>query len=447
MEPHLNKKMEAGLSEAVHACAVKLLQELVPMWLAEEALDWKRVVSPQGAGSFAVNIEPYSGPRTWIAFRDKLEGHDSLKQLELAIQQHQPELLGYVALPGHVLKIPDAASLAACWCQGAKKYTEQQVSINESIERILNDLHGVLVSRRLIQQVRSPLGGLILPEGVERIDLTNSVLIRKLSVEEISDLGSHDITFGRNHDIVSNPVSTAVFINKEVDLQLTTHCTESSLQADYQQRTQEQLGVLLSALHILKDGCVGVIASFFDIGPLVLPNLAGHSSAPLVRRPFVSMQMTNADIQRLLDVHARLVANQRDEVRIASARLMDAEHRMSPVDALLDAVIGLEALLNPNDYSELSFRVALNYAFLGPAANRRVRFERVREIQKVRNRVVHGGLNLQSKEASLIHENAIIAKSCLRDAILSFLFDSSLAGNRKLDVDFWLDRVLPPTDS
>lgn len=119
---------------------------------------------------------------------------------------------------------------------------------------------------------------------------------------------------------------------------------------------------------------------------------------------------------------------------------------MSPVDALLDAVIGLEALLNPNDYSELSFRVALNYAFLGLVTDRRVRYERVRDIQKVRNRVVHGGLNLQSKEAPLIHEQAIVAKSCLRNAIQCFLFDDSLAGNRKLDVDFWLDRVLPPTD-
>ena len=72
---------------------------------------------------------------------------------------------------------------------------------------------------------------------------------------------------------------------------------------------------------------------------------------------------------------------------------------MSPVDALLDAAIGLEVLLNPFDSAELAFRAALNYAFLGSTEERRTRFDRLRSIQKVRNKVVHGGLNLQSPDA------------------------------------------------
>jgi hypothetical protein len=136
-------------------------------------------------------------------------------------------------------------------------------------------------------------------------------------------------------------------------------------------------------------------------------------------------------------------AGVRDVVRIAADRLLDAENRLSPVDALLDAAIGLEALLNPNDNSELAFRVALNFAHLATAEHRRERYERVRTIQKTRNRVVHGGLNLHSPNAPIIGEHADLAKACLRDAVKCFLLDPGLAGNRTLDAEFWLDRILP----
>jgi hypothetical protein len=111
---------------------------------------------------------------------------------------------------------------------------------------------------------------------------------------------------------------------------------------------------------------------------------------------------------------------------------------------LLDTVIGLEVLLNPNDYAELSFRVALNYAYLGSTAERRNRYENIRDIQKTRNRVVHGGLNLRSRDAAVIHEHAGLAKQCLRDSVTRFLTDEDFTGGGKLDTDFWLDRVIPP---
>ncbi|MBU1692276.1 MAG: hypothetical protein KJ958_10570 [Gammaproteobacteria bacterium] len=439
----MSEPEKVGLLEGVRTSATCLLHELFPLWIAEQPADWKRVVRPQGGGSFSINIEPYRGIHTWIAFQRRVEELASLKDFQVEVMESQPELLGYVSVPGRSQKIQDVTSLATCWCKEAERHLATGVPMNDAIGKVLDDLHAVLISRRVKQQVRTPLSGLTLPEGVEWIELTDRFSVRKLSDEEISDLGSHDVTSGDRHDIISRSVSTAAFIEEDVLFRLTPDYSEPIAQSDLQQRNQEQLGTLLSALHVLKEGRVGVIASFFDIGPLVLPGLGGHSMAPLVRHPFASMNLTSEDIPRLFEVHSRLTANQRDEVRIACVRLMDAEHRMSPVDALLDAVIGLEALLNPNDSSELSFRVALNYAFLGTTEVRRVRFERIRDIQKVRNRVVHGGLNLQSKDAPLIHEQAIIAKACLRDSIQSFLFDTSLSGNRKLDADFWLNRVLP----
>jgi hypothetical protein len=178
--------------------------------------------------------------------------------------------------------------------------------------------------------------------------------------------------------------------------------------------------------------------------PTILPNMSGSSSAPLVVNPFAFMELNVVEVEKLRTIYKSLVRNERDEVKIAAARLLDAETRLSPVDSLLDSVIGLEVMLNPNDRDELAFRVALNYAFLGRESERRGRFDSIRDIQKARNKVVHGGLNLQSKDAALIHESAEKGKACLRDTVMRFLQDEKLTGNKKLSADFWLDRVIPP---
>ena len=440
----LNQPRSIGLHSTVRVAATTLLRELFPLWSAEKSADWKRVVRPQGQGSFSINIEAYRGIHTWIAFQRKFEGLAALAQLTAAVVEFQPELLGYISIPGRIQKIQDAASLATCWCGEAEKYTAKGVPPDEAIEHVLDELNRVLLSRQVEQQVRTPLSGLTFPDDVQRIVLNERFSIRKLSDDEISDLGSHDITSGERHDVMSLSVSTAAFFEEKTPFELTTEYPEPAPQSDLGQQNQDQLGTLLAALHVLKEGRVGVIASFFDVGPLVLPGIGGYSTTPLVRHPFASMNLIAEDVPRLLEINSRLANNQREAVRIACVRLMDAEHRMSQVDALLDAVFGLEALLNPHDSSELSFRVALNYGFLGAPEARRTRFDQIRNIQKIRNRVVHGGRSLQSEDPSLIHEQAVIAKACLRDAIQSFLFDKSLLGNFKLDADFWLNRVLPP---
>jgi hypothetical protein len=168
-------------------------------------------------------------------------------------------------------------------------------------------------------------------------------------------------------------------------------------------------------------------------------------SWPLIRPVFPSLDVLPEDVDQLLRLEHGLREAEREEIRIAADRLVDAGNRLSPVDSLLDAVIGLEVLLNPMDTSELAFRVAVNYALLGQPEHRRDRYDRVRLIQKTRNRVVHGGLSLQSAQGSIIQEHADLACACLRDALKAFLLIPEFQGNRRLDADFWLDRLFPPT--
>jgi hypothetical protein len=434
----------AGLTPDVKRHLLATLSKMVPEWLIEPAADWKRVPRPTGVGSFSINIEPYQGAHSWVSFRKKHVGTVQLDSLDKLLREQQPELLGYVCHDSGSQLIQDCFALCSCLSREAGQRIPYYASIEAAISSVVGDLEELLTTRSGEREILTVLTGLKLPEGIARIELDKGLYIRLLTADEIADLGSNDISSESRYDLTSRFVTAAIISEKPISIWLTTHYENYAHDFSSTQSHQEQIGNILGALHILKSGRVGILASFTKIRPAILPNISGHSSAPLVVNPFSFMELTQEDADRFPNLYKALARTQRDELNIAAARLLDAESRLSPVDALLDAVIGLEVLLNPNDRSELSFRVALNYAYLAPTAERRKRYENVRDVQLSRNRVVHGGLNLKSKDAPRLHEHAELAKVCLRDAVVRFLTDMSLVGSRKLDADFWLDRVLPP---
>lgn len=437
-------KSAAGLAIRVREHLKQVLSVLVPQWQAEPQVDFRRVVRPAGNGLYAISIEPYRGAQAWIGFRKKHHGSELLLQLESAIRKEQPELLGHVVYPSGMGMIQDVFALVSAFCQAVLRYSEKPEEVNSSIDRVLGELDTVIASGTASEVVMTALSGLKLPDEIDAVSLAPGLCIRRLTESEFAEIGSNDISSENRHDITSRFVTTALVSTRQVSLTLSDAPEYSSLDPSHLQERQDHVNAVLSALHLLKSGRVGVVASFITMHPTILPNMSGSSSAPIVINPFSFMELSVADVERLGKIHAKLIENKRDEVKISVARLLDAETRLSPVDSLLDSIIGLEVMLNPNDRDELAFRVALNYAFLGKASERRRRFESIRDIQKVRNRVVHGGLNLQSKDAALIQDSAEAAKACLRDTITRFLEDKELAGNAKLNADFWLDRVIPP---
>jgi len=438
------KVISSGLAPDVRQRLIATLSTMVPEWLAEPNADWKRVPRPTGAGSFSINIEPYQGAQSWISFRRKHVGDGELESLEEFLRERQPELLGYVIHDSGSQFIQDCFALCSCLSREAARRVSETTSTDAAVLSVVSDLDSLLTTRNAEREVLTLLAGLKLPEGVERISLDNGLYIRLLTADEIAELGSNDISSESRYDLTSRFVTAAVISETPISIWLSPHRENSVPDFTSHQVHQEQINNILGALHVLKSGRVGVLASFTTIRPTILPNMSGHSSAPLVVNPFSFMELTQEDVDRFVTLYAALAETRRDELNIAAARLLDAESRLSPVDALLDAVIGLEVLLNPNDRSELSFRVALNYAYLAPTRERRRRYEDVRDVQVTRNRVVRGGLNQKSKDAPRLHEHAELAKACLRDSVVRFLTDKELKGTRKLDADFWLDKVLPP---
>ena len=431
------------LSAQFMTAARNALLELYPAFAAIAPSDYRRVLRPTEPGSHSISIEPYRGSTTWLAFIRQIENSTAFNDLKSAIRDFQPELFYFLVLPGRAMQLGDGSSLLATWCSALDLDPATQVSLPNAIETLLGEVSALLDSRQLTHRTTTSLAGVKL-DGIEApIVIGEGISLRQLSENEIMELGAQDITFGQPHDLLSHAVTCCLDFQSPCQFALEPIHPQALVVSEVLQEAASKTTNILRALHVLKPGRAGVFLTQTEFTPKLFPYLGGGSSWPLNRPAFASLDLKASEINLFLQIERALSAAPREELRIAADRLVDAENRLSPVDALLDAVIGLEVVLNPMDSSELAFRVALNYAFLAPPELRRERYDRVRLLQKTRNRVVHGGLNLQSADAATIHEHANLAKSCLRDVLQSFLLDESLNGNKKLDADFWLDRVLP----
>ncbi len=420
-----------GLAPLVKQHLVATLAKIVPQWQAEPPIDHKRVTRPTGPDSCATSIDSYQGWQSQRKFRQKVVGTEIIQSLEKILHEQQPELLG----------IQNCFVFCMVLSKEIVRRIGSSSSLETAISSVISDLENLLITEVAEREVFTTLNGLKLPNGVDRIDLDEGLYIRSLTIDEITEIGSNDIFLKNQYDFSPLSVTTALISKRKISIKLSPEIKVSTPASTNCQLYREQISNVLETLHILKNGYVNHLASVTTIHPTILPNMSGHSFGPLVVNPCREIKLSQEDINNFVPLYKERVATQRDELKIAAARLLDAEGRISPVDALLDAVIGLEALLN-NDHAELSFRVALNYAFLGTTAGRRKRYDNIRKVYNARSCIVHGGQKLKSKKDVLKH--AKLAKECLRDALMRFLTDETLIGNKKLDTHFWIDRVLPP---
>jgi hypothetical protein len=429
-----------------------LLRELLPAVIAHRdaavPIDHKRVIrpaeQPNNQFNFSINIEPYQGFRTWIAVDRELRGRLDISAIDEKIGSLQPELLGYVSHCSGSMIIQDSMSLLHMLSEVALSYVKAGDSLECSISRVVSELDALIRQEVATLEVVSPISGLVLPREIEEVDLGGGLLLRRLSAEEITEMASHDIMDQNRYDFMSRFVTTVLVARQETRIQLSLDHNNSLIDHAVTQGIHQRIEGFLSAVHLTKAGRIGVVANFETLLPSVLPGMKGRSTSPIIVNPPNIVELSIDDIETLTDNYKRLIACEREEIRIAAARLMDAESRFSPVDALLDSVIGLETLLMPRDSGELSFRISLNYAMLGDSVSHRDRYEDMKKIQETRGKVVHGSLNMKSSRAPLIFEHSELAKKCLRDVLKKFLSDPVLSGKRKLDSDFWLDKVIPP---
>lgn len=430
------------LKEAARNEIRNALSELVPIWENEPLLDQRRSVRPSGAGAFVIDIEKYRGFQTFIRLQKQLEAHPTTLRLQEMLRSAEPRLFGFIDCAPLLSRrrIRNAWQLVSWWCNYLTETPHGQPK--RSIDTLLVELDSLLRDEKVIAETISPLAGLTLPEDVDEIVMGDGLKLRRLSVEEIGDLGTSDLYTLADTDIVTRSITTALTVTNEVSCRLVTEAIEGPIDSGPHRKIIEKIDRFLSSLSVLKAGRVSVVSTQTRLRPAVLPGMLGGKSQPLTNAPFERMELASTELSELPGTYTGLERSPLSELRIATDRLRESEQRLSLVDSLLDAMIGLESLLNPHDLGELAFRVAVNYAFLAPSNERRTRYETIKELQKTRNLIVHGGR--QARNLPGIHAQAETARACLRDTIRLFLSDSSLNRVAKLDAQMWLDRIIPP---
>ena len=199
------------------------------------------------------------------------------------------------------------------------------------------------------------------------------------------------------------------------------------------------------ALRTFKEGRVGYDYIRFKavaFSPLPLPAL-GYGDLYI---PFGAYEVANEEIEPLREHAGRIFAASEPAMEMACSRLSDAETRLRPQDRLVDAVIGLEALLlaglsKEDRRGELKYRFSLHYSTLfGTPEERHRAFRVAKDLYDLRSTIAHGGTLKDGNcrvgvEKLKIDEAAKRACEVLRGVIRSFLPRAAVAPYKK--PQFW----------
>jgi len=143
--------------------------------------------------------------------------------------------------------------------------------------------------------------------------------------------------------------------------------------------------------------------------------------------------------------HAELVSRRlHPSLEVACSRLSLAQIRMEPRDRIIDAVIGLEAILlagrGEEAYrGEMRFRFALNYAMLYETPDERyTQFGVAKSLYDLRSTIAHGG---QVEEWRISGERLSLVQAADRacNMLQSTIKDFLEGGERPayLETDYW----------
>lgn len=405
--------------------------------------DLFRAVRPEGEGSFKALLFQDYGPHSWIAAERELCISDGMRALE-EFFSGQPSVL-------HV----DCGDTLVAWRQSARDWVLSYLAANfDLVERSREDVEARV--RNYCEEVGDALdrgsftvtaatliASIRLPIGISRIDLPCGARIRKFEPHEIERLSRHDAS--REGGLSIQELSHAVALECEFECPLEIVADVSpgqkhpSIYLDQRHRVER----FLDALSIVLPHRCEAMQTSWELGIKGLPVILGTQSRLGVLALGLA-EVGEPQIEQIVATYALVPTFRTGHIGVAASRLTSAERRLERSDQLLDAVIGLEALLAPRDSGELSFRLALNYALLGEISARRERFERMASVLEVRNMLVHGATLSSEKHQARLSDAAILACSLLRDALQSVCNASKKNGLPTFDKEYWLTNLLGP---
>jgi hypothetical protein len=294
----------------------------------------------------------------------------------------------------------------------------------------------------------------------DSIDLPEGLRIRRLSDSEISKLndGSRQSGMFRNRRYASSMYEFC--IEGEIKKQKIFGCINENESLSEINPEKEKLDKAMVYLRTFKGGRVGydsiqynpdiftpVSSPSLSYGDLYVPigwyEIKNEEVIPLEKhanRIFNILKKSDGTKSK-----GKKSADKNSAIRMACSRLADAENRTNHHDKIVDAVIGMEALLfaSSDDHSELKFRFSLHYAMIFPPEIRHDKFQFAGDIYKLRSTIAHG--SLVGNDFTICGQKRSIAiaadeaTAALRKIILDF---SSMDGAPYTEDIFWRNKFL-----
>jgi hypothetical protein len=277
--------------------------------------------------------------------------------------------------------------------------------------------------------------------------------IRRLSEEEVSSFSGGPVTsLGMRRSQIAGIHEFVIEGEYEVE-----KCFGEKLSADRNKLDEIKLELdrAILALRTFKQGRIGydwVNHQCLTYCPIALGSF-GFSDLHV---PAGTYEITKDEIQSLITHAERIFAVTEPAMETACRRLADAETRNRAEDQIVDAVIGMEALLlaalgREDRRSELKYRFSLNYSTLfGDPADRRRAFRIAKDLYDLRSTLAHGSdlgrppYRVGVERLSLI-DAAKTAREALRTIINRFLEVPEEASYKKSQ--FWEDAYFGLTES
>jgi len=232
---------------------------------------------------------------------------------------------------------------------------------------------------------------------VDKLQLTEELTIRRLTEDEISS-------------IYGGPLDTLTFrppFTRMQEFIIEGETTEQKLIGDQalqpveSDNVRDVLDRAMLCLRTFKEGRVGYDSIHLQaLGFCPFPG--GSIGYGDLYVPLGSYNLLQDEISALKKHAALIFPLSELSMELACSRLADAETRVRVQDQIVDAVIGLEALLlaglaKEDRKSELKFRFALHYSTLFDSPKDRHRAYKVaKDLYDLRSQIVHGsGLSKQ----------------------------------------------------
>lgn len=363
------------------------------------------------------------------------------------VRSKYPHLFGMVGTTMNGLQRIDPERLLRSLT--SRLYEELQLTPpEEAISRLTKEFQSYAESTTVRVRFLAPIHNLSMDEGIRDVPLWKGLVLRQLNEAEFSDLhgGMFDWNFPwLGTRTVSMP--TCVFTG-EVSVPLLFQ-TPEQLTSPERTELDSTLNRAIMAMRTFKSGPIGYEELRIYPFSMFTEGFGTHFTWNEYV-PFGSYRLTESELPSFREHVSYFEHSLHPSMDVACSRLADAEIRTRSRDKLVDAVIGMEAILlyMPNERyrQELRYRFALNYSTLFDSAEERFRqFRIAQDIYDLRSSVAHGAAVDESASLRLGEQKLalpeIAQRSCtmLREIVQTFLPQS---GNPPYTrIRYWDERI------